>query len=186
MTLSDFILTYERDGKIVANLFDYYELFIKPLDKRFGNHSYYDNKLVLCWFKDHSDINPSMGWIRDRNHKGVYLYHCFGCGRTGNVIRLNQLIMSQYYNQELTEKESCLDLAVKFDIPIDDFDVTSDEDYDLQFEKRVRKVEGLKSRYTVKDFSDNLLSIRKSGKVDLNKVNSECVKLIATVKQLYI
>lgn len=188
MTLKDYILTYERDGKLVANLFDYYEMFIKPLDKRWEYQSYYTNNLVLCFFKDHADINPSMGYIAHRRLKGVKVCHCFGCGKTADVIRLNQIISSQYYGKELTEKESCLDLANKFDIPLEDFDELSDEDFGAQFERKMRLVDRLSARYTIRDFSSGLLAERKKAKdgvVDLNRINSECVKMIATTKQLY-
>ena len=33
-----------------CNLFDYYELFIKPLDKRFNNHSYYIIFIIFFMF----------------------------------------------------------------------------------------------------------------------------------------
>lgn len=185
MTLVDFILTYERDGKIVCNLFDYYEEFIRPLDERFKNHSYYENDLVLCYLKDHADVNPSMGYISDKFHKGVKLCHCFGCGRTYNVVRLNQVISSQYFGKELSEKESCVDLATKFNIDISEFDELADDDYEGKHLAKLRKIEQLKRRYTFEDFKDKLLEQRKSGKVDLGRVNAECVKMIATTKQLY-
>ena len=183
MTLSDYILSYEENGKIVVNLFDYYERYIKPLSSKFRDQSY-DNKLVLCWFKDHADINPSMGYIADRNHKGNKLYHCFGCGKTGDVVRLNQYIESIYHNNELTEHESAVDLAQKFGVDISEFNELEDEDYDARFIRNIKKTEILKRRYTVADFNASLLEQRKEG-VDLERVNFECVKMIATVKQLY-
>ena len=183
MNLSDYVLSYEESGKVVANLFDYYEYFIKPLSTKFSDQSY-DNKLVLCWFKDHADVNPSMGFISDKHHNGNKLYHCFGCGKTGDVVRLNQYIESVYHNNDLTEQESAVDLAKKFNIDISEFDELEDEDYELRFGRNIKKTEILKRRYTVADFSRNLLEQRKNG-VDLDKVNFECVKMIATVKQLY-
>ena len=33
MTFKDYILTYKVNDKIVANLFDYYDIFIKHLDR---------------------------------------------------------------------------------------------------------------------------------------------------------
>ena len=183
MNLTDFILTKEVDGKIVCNLFDYYERFIKPLDKRFENYSYYESKLVLCYLKGHSDINPSMGFIYDKKHKGTMLCHCFGCGATYNVVRLNQVINAQYHNKTMTEEESCRDLALKFGIDISDFK-QSEEDFEARYASRFRRITALSKRYTVEDFKNNLLNIRKSG-VSLNDVNRECIKMISTKKQLY-
>lgn len=186
MTLDDYVLTYQVEGKIVANLFDYYERYIRNLDDRFKPWSYYDNKLVLCYFKDHADVNPSMGYIADKHHRDCHLYHCFGCGRTGDVIRLNQLIQSQYHGVEMTRKESALDIAEKFNIPINDFDVTSEEDLDKSYYRNIRKIEKLANQYTERDFTYAMRDIRFNGQVDLNKVNSECVKMIATKKMLYL
>lgn len=188
MKLKDYILTYEADGKVVANLFDYYEFFIKPLDKRFAEHSYYSNKTVLCFFKDHQDINPSMGYINSRKHKKIKVCHCLGCGRTADVVRLHQLMSSQWMGVELTEKEACLDLAAKFNIPIDDFDELDDEDFEGAYIRNIKKLDKLTDRYTIREFSSALLNLRKnsqSGIIDLSKVNSECVKMIATNKVLY-
>ena len=184
-TLDDYILSYKDGDEIVVDLFSYYENFIRPLDDRFKPYSFYDNKLVLCWFKDHEDVNPSMGYINDRFHKGQKLYHCFGCGKTGDVIRLNQLIESQYHNRELSRKESCIDLAEKFNIDIADFDELADDDYEARYIRKLRQFDMKMKRYTVNDFSHSLLAERITGKPNLDKINSECVKMIATVKQLY-
>ena len=49
---------------------------------------------------------------------GVNLYHCFGCNASGTVIRMHQHIQKKYYNRELTEPESCKELASLFNIPL--------------------------------------------------------------------
>lgn len=185
MLLEDYILSYKVDDEIVVDLFSYYENYIRHLDKTFEPYSYYENKLVLCWFKEHEDVNPSMGFVNDRYHKGQKLYHCFGCGRTGDVIRLNQLIESEYHNRDLNRKESCLDLAEKYGIPIDEYEELDEEDYEARYLRRLSNIDRLMRRYTYKDFSMNIMKQRMNGKIDLNRINSECVKMIATVKQLY-
>ncbi len=181
----DYILTYKDDsGGIVCNLFDYYETYIKPLDPRFQRYSYYSSKLVLCWFKDHSDINPSMGYINDKKRKGVLLYHCFGCGKTGHVVRLHQLIEKQYYGRSLTEVEACRDLAQRYGISLDDFEEADEEDYERKFVQKSKRIDSLRGSYTRQDFSDALLDIRRSGSVNLSDINREYIKLAATVKGL--
>lgn len=184
MTLTEYILTYTENDKIVVNLFDYYDMVIRPLDDKFKPYSYYNNKLVLCFFKDHQDVNPSMGWINDRHLKGVKVCHCFGCGRTANVVRLHQIISSEYFDKELTEKESCLELAEMFKVPLDDFNFLEDEDYEVKYQSNIKRIDKLQNRYSMQEFKNSLLSIREQG-VNLDKVNSECVKMIATIKQLY-
>lgn len=185
MNLKQKILTYEKDGKIVANLFDYYDTFISTLDKQYEQYSYYRDKLVLCFFKDHEDVNPSMGYIKHKSLKGVLVCHCFGCGKTADVVRLHQILRSQYQHVELSEKEACIEIANMFNIPIELEDDLDEEDYEKAYERRLRRIDYLSRHYTVRDFSRTLLDMRKSGNVDLNKVNSECVKMIATSKQLY-
>ena len=184
MTLTEYILTYTENDKIVVNLFDYYDMVIRPLDDKFKPYSYYNNKLVLCFFKDHQDVNPSMGWINDRHLKGVKVCHCFGCGRTANVVRLHQIISSEYFDKELTEKESCLELAEMFKVPLDDFNFLEDEDYEAKYQSNLKRIDKLQNRYSMQEFRNSLLAIREQG-VNLDKVNSECVKMIATIKQLY-
>lgn len=185
MTLREFVLTYERDGKIVANLFDYYDMKIKYLDKRFENYSYYSSKLVLCYFKDHADINPSMGWRYTSQLKGVRICHCFGCHKSADVVRLHQILRKQYDGVDLTEKDACYELAEIFDIPLNDFSELDDDDFDGKYDRRRRRSMELSKRYTQRDFSAELLNQRRNG-VDLEAVNDECVKMIATMKQLYI
>ena len=185
MKLEDYILSYEINDEIVVDLFEYYDKFIRTLDERFKPYSFYNNKLVLCWFKDHEDINPSMGYIPDKFHKGQKLYHCFGCGKTGDIIRLNQIIESQYHNNDLDRKESCLDLAKKFNIPLDDYENFDEEDREVQYLRRLKKLDKLKNMYTYNDFARTLRHLRLKSDIDLNVINSECVKMIATVKQLY-
>ena len=188
MDLKDFILTYKVNDEVVANLFDYYDIYIKGLDKRFEPYSYHSTNLVLCFFKDHADINPSMGYINDKQHKGGKLCHCFGCGRTADVIRIHQILRSSYEGVELTEKEACIEVAELFKIPIDEFDELSDEDYEEKYLRNLRKIDRLSKHYTVRDFSAELLKLRTNygvGEVDLDKLNSSCVRMIATSKHLY-
>lgn len=188
MTLKDYILTYEKDGNILVNLYDYYEWYIKPLNKKWEHQSYYSTGMVLCFFPDHADVNPSMGSIKDKRLKGVRVCHCFGCGRTADVVRLHQIIQEQYHHRTLTEKEACIDLAGLFGVPIEEFDELADDDYEGKYIRNLHKIDTLQTHYTVREFSSGILNLRKEaqgGMVDLNKLNSESVKMIATVKQLY-
>jgi DNA primase len=184
MTLQDYILSYEKDGQIVCNLFDYYRDFVQPLDERFKRYDLYQNKTVLCWFKDHEDVNPSMGYINDRHHKGGKVYHCFGCGRTGTVVRLHQILQSQYFNRSLTEEETCKELAMHFGIPLDEFDETAEDDVEAQYIDRMKRIDRVSKLYTSKDYAQNLLEIRKKGNINLADVNAECIKMIASSKYL--
>ena len=184
MQLKDYILEYKNHTGIVANLFDYYEKYIKFLDKEFEKYSYYSSALVLCYFKDHEDVNPSMGWIRDKNHKGGMVCHCFGCGRTADVVRLHQILRKQYEHVDLNENEACKELATIFDIPLENYDELAEDDYEGQYMRTFRKIDVLAKQYTVRDYSDELRTIRQAGG-DLKRLNDAYIKMTATVKKLY-
>lgn len=188
MTLREYVLTYSVDDKIVCNLFDYYERFIKHLTERFSKYSYYTSNLVPCFFKDHPDNDPSMGHIKDKRLKNVRVCHCFGCGRTADVVRLHQILNQQYKNRELSEYDSCMELAAMFNIPIEDFEELDEDDYEGRHQRNLQKIDRLAEHYTMRDFSQELMHLRETsvpGEIDLNKLNSACVRMIATVKQLY-
>jgi DNA primase len=188
LTFKDYVISYQVGDKIVANLYDYYEVFIKNLDERFKQYSYYNQNLVLCYFKDHADVNPSMGWIKHKYLKGVKVCHCFGCGKTADVVRLHQILSKQYLDKELTENEACYEICNMFDIPTADFEEITDEDLEKHYIRNLNRIEKLKTHYTIREFSQSILNLREEstmGNVDLKKLNSECVKMIATVKQLY-
>lgn len=182
MTLVDIILQN-------VDLVDYYEDYIRPMEVKFRPYSMVGNKLVLCCFHEHTDLNPSFGYF-NKNENGIKykLYHCFGCHRTGNVIKLHQQMQYQYYHKTLTEKEACLDLARLYNINVEEYEDIAEEDYERKFAKQIKRIDVIKNHYSRKDFADDLLKIRKSGKVYLDGVgslNNASVKLIATIKQLY-
>jgi hypothetical protein len=75
-----------------------------------------------------------------------------------------------------------------FDIPTADFEEITDEDLEKHYIRNLNRIEKLKTHYTIREFSQSILNLREEstmGNVDLKKLNSECVKMIATVKQLY-
>lgn len=185
-SLEDFILEYKdsETGELVVTLATYYERYIKPLRREFSRWSFLEDKLVLCWFPDHEDVNPSMGYIPDRTHKGQYIYHCFGCGKSGNVVRLHQQIEELYHNNRLSVEDACRDLAAKFGIQLPELSELSEDDYEGKYLRKLRKIDIMKYHYTRNDY---IREIRKNrvGTHSLDALNSENVKMIATEKHLY-
>lgn len=181
--LEKYVLTYEDStGKIVCNIPDYYETYIAPLEGKYSRYTFKTNKTVICPL--HNDTDPSLGLINHKFLPKVMLYHCFGCGKTGSIIRLHQVIQKKYYNRTLSDKESCLDLCKLFDIPEPLDNELDSGDYDKKVENWFKKIDKAQTKYTEKEFAENLKQLRKTG-VTLDKVNSECVKMIATAKELY-
>ena len=125
MDLIEYVLTYrekQADGteKIVANIPDYYDKVIHNLDPKYMGRSLHVNRTVICPL--HEDNDPSLGLMNHRHLKDVKLYHCFGCNSTGTIIRLHQRIVSKYEKRNITDEESCKELATIYkDVPVDIF-----------------------------------------------------------------
>ena len=191
MSLEEFILTYRGttdsgEQGIVCNIPDYYERYIKPLDKRFSECSLYSSRTVICPL--HNDTDPSLGLINHRFLTDVKIYHCFGCGASGTIIRLHQFIEELYHGRRLNEQEACNELADLFGISLEDFEEIADDDYDGKYVAMLKRISKLKNSYTIKTFSSELLNIRSSDmslEDKMRLLNNESIKMIATQKKLY-
>ena len=190
MTLEEYVLTYkDAEGNIVVNIADYFERFIKPLDAKFANSSFHTHRTVICCFKDHDDINPSLGTINHRHLKGVKVYHCFGCGKSGTVIRLHQLIQYDYYGRRITDKEAALELCDLYRINATKYRDIKDAGAANGYLDRMRRADEVLDSYTLVEFKDELKRVRtKEGLLLMEKsqlINSAMIKMIATSKKLY-
>lgn len=190
MTFEEYVLTAkDSEGKIIITVAEYYERYIKPLDNRFASSSYYGHSKVLCCWKDHTDINPSLGTMPDKFFKGVKLYNCMGCGAHGNVIRMHQRIQHEYHNRDITDNESRLELCKLFGVDAKAFEEMVDIGDQARFMERFRKTCDIKNMYTLRDYSSDLLSVRANSSLSLAErahgVNIANIKYISTTKQLY-
>lgn len=178
-----YILNYrDEKGNLVCTIQDYYLLNITPLHEKFTHYKLSPSQLAICPL--HNDHDPSFGIIKRKFPEGSYSFHCFGCGKAGTVIRLHQLVSVMYNNKELTVNEACTELCSLFGIPIPNLEEIADDDYEKLFYKKYQELDRLGSGYSSKDFSNDILAVRKNG-VTLDAINSACVKLIATKKELY-
>lgn len=190
MTLEEFTLTYkDSDGNIVITIADYFERFVKPLSPKFANSSFHTSRTVICCFKDHDDINPSLGTTNHRHLKGVKVYHCFGCGRTGTVIRLHQLIQHEYHNRRLSDKEAALELCDLFGVDASKYREVKDAGAANGYLARMQRADEVLDEYTLAEFKDELRDIRARDGLMLvergHLINSAMIKMIATSKRLY-
>ncbi len=190
MKLKEYVLTAkDSDGKIIINIVDYYEKFIKPLDQRFNISSWYSKNLVLCCWKDHADVNPSMGMIKHKFYKDVKIYHCLGCGATGDVIRMHQRIQKEYYNRNITENEACLELCKLFGVDASAYKTVVDAGDQQSLMERLQRVDKYASIYTIRDYANEIQDARTTCAEDRQRlaeqVNLANIKYIATSKQLY-
>lgn len=76
----------------------YFNKYILPHNK--GFHTIDEaNNTSICPF--HQETDPSWHyWVK---HK---VFHCFGCGVSGNIIRLHQLTRRAYYGEYLSYEDS--------------------------------------------------------------------------------
>lgn len=189
MTFEEFVLTYrDENDKIVINVADYYDNFVKPLDTRFKGHTLTrPGDMVLCCFKDHNDINPSLGTMMDKKHKGVILYHCFGCGAVGSVIRMHQRIQKDYFNRVISVKDACIELCELFKVDYSDYFNTDMSSDNAEFYRREKKCLALATAYTIRDYEKDLAEARgiKNESVKIKAINKANIKYIATSKKLY-
>lgn len=178
-----YVLGYrDEKGNLVCTIQDYYMLNVVPLHEKFTHYKLSPTQLAICPL--HNDHDPSLGLMKRRFPDGSYSFHCFGCGKSGTVIRLHQFVSMMYNNKELTVHEACTELCNLFGIPIPNLEDIAEDDYEKLFYKKFNELDRLEVKYTSKDFASDILAIRKKG-VDLDLVNSACVKLIATKKELY-
>ena len=189
MDFKTFILTYEgvlSDGKvgILANIPDYYDNYVSKFHKSFSEFKLSANKLVICPL--HSDTDPSMGLINHKFLRKVKIFHCFGCHASGDLVRLHQRIVHKYENRTISERDSCIELANIFNIPYDEYKEESIEDYEQRYFNTIKRLDSLKNRYTESDFKYDCIKSRQQDRDNvLAYLNSSCVKLIATKKNLY-
>lgn len=190
MNLEEYVLTVkDSNGRIIINIADYYERYIKPLDPKFAKSSYFSKSTVICCWKDHNDINPSLGSIKHKFYKGVRLYHCLGCGATGTVIRMHQRIQKEYYDRTIDETQACLELCELFGVDASEYVQVKDIGDQTNIMDRFRRVEQYKHIYTIRDYAFEIQKARSDTSLSVdelaNKVNVANIKYIATKKQLY-
>lgn len=179
-SLIDYVIEHEK-----ADIAEYYDKYIKPLDKRFEDSSLVLNRTAICPL--HDDTDPSLGLINHRHKKGVRIYHCFGCGLSGTIVRLHQLVEFKFNKRNLTDKESAEDLCRLLGIDLSKVELADDSRTESSYVKKLRAVKNFTEVYSIRDYERDLLSARKSSNLDemIRRVNSANVKMIATRKQLY-
>lgn len=179
-------ITDDGSQGCVANIPDYYDRYIVNLDSKYSKYSFRNGGLngkVLCFM--HSDHDPSLGLMKNKFLDGVLMYHCFGCGKVGNVVTLHMNKVKKFDGRNIDENEAAREVADLFDISLVDFASESEESLIERHMRNKRKVDKLASVYTRKDFANILKESRKQGVFTLDLLNREYVRLVATEKRLY-
>lgn len=189
--VEDYVVHYSSEGQGGTpdiTITEYYDRFCLDLTPDSARFPFRTHNSTICLF--HSESDPSLGLIRPKNRAGIEKFHCFGCGVAGKVTDFHRFVQSNYYNRTITNYEAAIELADLWGIDLSDFDNNEAEDY---LTTQLRKMYKAVDTYTTQDFSEEVLKVRRHF-AELNRVptpevvtylNSACVKLIATDKQLY-
>jgi hypothetical protein len=93
----------------------YYNDFVVPLavsTKRNFKPMSEGDPTGLCPF--HKDTDPSFhAW------KGREVFKCFGCGSSGDVVRIHQMMHRAYFGSSITVERAIEQLAQKYEIELD-------------------------------------------------------------------
>lgn len=184
MNKEHFILTYRRNGVLLITVEDYYERYIKPLDKRFARFGFHNSTTVVCPFKSHNDRTPSFGLMAHREYAGVKLYHCFGCNAIGSVVTLHQRIQLDYFGRTLSLDESADDLLKLYCVSAE---ADAVEEQKLTRQERIMCINA-KVPYTVRDFERDLLYARDTPNMSADAraslINTAVIKISVSKKRM--
>lgn len=188
MGLREFVVGYKgEDGKVLATIEEYYKRQIKPLNPLYKGDLSVD-RTVLCFFKDHPDTDPSLGLIPHKHIKGAKVYHCFGCGKVGDIVQLHKYIQADYYHRIITMERSAMEVAELFGIPISEYKERKITEFDkTDYMKTMSALTRTDNMYNAIAFRDELLKIRKTEGLilqdKLSLVNRAIIKLTSVTKE---
>jgi len=108
-------MVVSKNETILVNgisVLDYYNKYISTIHSKFSIMS--DSRVTsLCPF--HNDTDPSFHYWKKKN-----IFHCFGCGVGGNVVRLHQLVRQKFHGEKLDKAQSIESLARLWGIKIEE------------------------------------------------------------------
>lgn len=139
------------------------EYYLKQVYSRGGKYTKghpISDRLVLCPL--HDDKNPSMGFIHGKD--GITKFHCFGCGKAGDIIDLHMGI-TKTFDRAKALKEVCEILGIPFEEIEEDGKISQD-----LFNERLKRVRVLNSTLTQAGFSRIIRENRNKPKEVLSKI----------------
>jgi hypothetical protein len=107
--------------KLIENvsLVDYYNNVIVKLDNKFKPMNEV-KPTGICPF--HSDTDPSLHYWKKKN-----IFHCFGCGFGGDIIKTHLMIKNRYFNTKLSIEQVIKDLSLMYNIVLDEQEVLEED-----------------------------------------------------------
>lgn len=133
----------------------YFNKFIHPV-KKGTNKISQENPRSCCPFHDEHD--PSFAWWT-KNKK----FHCFGCGVSGNIVRLHQLKARRFDGKTISNTEAINELINMFQLwDLPEVVAKIEEDNDSSKIRQAQK--GMIDTYQF-GFSSDAITLAKYGKM---------------------
>lgn len=151
------VVTAKNEDGVIATVRDYYDRYIVPTNPKYAERVFSKHSLVLCPF--HDDNDPSLGLIRDKHDKDVEVFHCFGCGAGGDVVRMHRRFEFIQNKKNITLEQATKEVANLYGIELDEEKHTNAVRTMLA-EKERRILNGV-GRYDFRSHSANLLKLRQ-------------------------
>ena len=127
-------------------IIEYYKKVVIPVNP---NHFWIkSDKMMVCPL--HDDVNPSMGIIIDSD--GNELYHCFGCNRWGDVVKLHKQVSSRLFKRYLSDDESLKDLCRIFNVSLKKVEVIKNDYIEDDDIRREVALQNATERFDISDF----------------------------------
>lgn len=107
----------QNELKVIAAipLLDFYNTQVTVLGSKYKAIRS-DKDKGVCPF--HADLNPSLGFWKPRN-SDYPIFHCFGCGFSGNVIQSYIKLQKDYRNTRVSLEQAIQQLASLFGLELD-------------------------------------------------------------------
>lgn len=139
-------------------ILEYYRKFVQPMNPT--RYRVKNSKMMVCPL--HNDHDPSMGIIE--NKKRGEIFHCFGCGRWGDIVELHQGVMQRLKGLYLSYEESLKDLSRIFGIDYSTLPKPDKNDKgDKEIQQEIALVEAME-RFDVSDYRNLFLEGKRRKK----------------------
>lgn len=101
------------------SILEYYNRFAVPLENKFYALSE-GRKAGLCPFHDETDASFHF-WEENK------MYHCFGCGRSGNIVKMHQEFEWIHHKRGIDKTQAMNELAQLFGVTLEAEDFSDDD-----------------------------------------------------------
>ncbi|MEC2463741.1 CHC2 zinc finger domain-containing protein [Bacillus cereus] len=156
MDLQRQVVTSRKNGQVIATVMDYYDKHVHGLASKFAKTSFTKDKLVICPF--HDDNDASLGLIKDKHDKEVQIFHCFGCGASGDIVNFHRRFVNITEHRNISLEVASKEVATMYGIEINE-EAIEEHLKSLLFEREI-EVEKNLGQYNFRSHSSNLMKLR--------------------------